>query len=240
MLQKTSGIVLHKIRYSESSLIVKFYTRDLGLISVMLHGTGKKKSKSKSSLLQPLNILDLEIDHKEKREIHHLKDIRTAFIYNNIPFEINKSSVLLFLNEVLYRTIKEEETNEALFHFIKDSLIAFDYLQAGYFNFHLYFLIKLSGFLGFNPMNNYDPESNKYFHLQEGNFAPMPGSPDEVMDEEDSYMLSLFLKKDFREIKMTNADRNTLLHMLLKYYSHHIPRFPEIKSHQVLKEILRG
>lgn len=230
--------MLHKVRYSENSLIVKFYTRRLGLLSVIMHGAGKAKSRNKSNLLQPLSLLELEIDYKEKKNIHHLKEMRAANIFLNIPFDIGKSSILLFLNEVLYKSIKEEEPNEALWDFIRNSLINLDMLQAPYQNFHIDFLIHLSGFLGFNPLNNYDASGNKFFHLQEGCFTPFPGPPGEVMNEDESRLLHLFLVKEYAATGMNQQQRNSFLNTVLKYYSHHIPHFPEIKSHRVLKEIL--
>lgn len=238
MLQKTRGIVLHKTRYAESNVIVKFYTEKLGLVSLILYGLGKSKSKTKGSLLQPLSIVDLELDHKEKKDLHHLKEMRSGYLFKSIPFNILKSSILLFLNEILYKCIKEEEANEQLFQFIHEALISLDEKESGFQNFHLNFLIRLSGYLGFNPMNNYQAGARKYFHLEEGEFSGSSGSPDEVMGEEESRTLHRFLTEKHEAIDINNIQRNSLLNYLLKYYSHHIPRFPEIKSHLVLKEVL--
>ena len=65
MLQKTEGIVIHTIQYSDTSLITKIFTADYGLISFMIKGTRGKKSSNKAVLFQPLNLLALDIYFQE-------------------------------------------------------------------------------------------------------------------------------------------------------------------------------
>ena len=53
MYHKTRAIVLHCIKYSETSVIAKIYTEKLGMQSYMVKGVRAAKSKSKAAMLQP-------------------------------------------------------------------------------------------------------------------------------------------------------------------------------------------
>ena len=112
MLHKTSGIILHTVKYSETSLIVKIYTRDFGLQSYMVTGVRSKKSKNKASLFQPLALVELEVSNTNKGSLQRISEINILHPYSDIPYNIVKSSIAIFLNEILYKAIKEEHADE--------------------------------------------------------------------------------------------------------------------------------
>ena len=60
-LAKTNGIVLHQIKYGDSSIIVRIYTEEFGMQSYLIRGVKSKKSKIKSNLFQVGNILDMVV-----------------------------------------------------------------------------------------------------------------------------------------------------------------------------------
>ena len=67
MDHKTRGIILHTIKYSESSVIAKIYTEKFGLLSFLVKGVRASKSKNKASMMQPLTLLDMVISYRETR-----------------------------------------------------------------------------------------------------------------------------------------------------------------------------
>nr|MBC8458136.1 DNA repair protein RecO [Deltaproteobacteria bacterium] len=103
MLYKTRGIVLHSVKYSESSLIVKVYTEIFGLQSYLLKGIRSQKAKTKPALFQSLSLLDMVVYHKEKSSLHPVKEVRLAAPTHSISSDIRKSSIALFLAELIYR-----------------------------------------------------------------------------------------------------------------------------------------
>src|SRR5690606_6646320 len=107
MLVTTEGIVLHFIKYGESSVIATIYTRDFGRQSYLVNAARSKKSQNTSSLLQRLFLVDMVAYQKQTRELHRIKELKSNQVYQNIPFNITKSSLAIFLAEVLYRTINE-------------------------------------------------------------------------------------------------------------------------------------
>jgi DNA repair protein RecO (recombination protein O) len=239
MLEHTRGIVLRNIKYSDSSSIVQVYTEHSGRISIMVRHSKSRKSLSKKSILQPLFLLDLQIRLKQNREIKYASEISNYPVFKEIPFNINKSSIALFLAEILSKVLKEEEANPDMFNFLFNSIQLLDQIQAGGANFHLVFLYELSRYLGFHPDNNYS-ETNKYFNLREGFYSPYQTIPEITLDEILSRNLSQISEKSFdfiSEIVINRKQRAGLLESILEFYQYHLPEMGHINSLDVLNEI---
>lgn len=240
MLHATQGIVFHHIKYSESSVIAKIYTELFGLQSYMIRGIRNKKSKVKSALLQHLTLVDLVVYHKSKNNIHNIKEIKIAHTFQSIPYNIYKSSIAVFLNDILYHVIKEEETNPELFKFLFNAIQILDLKEDSYTTFHYFFLIQLTKHLGFFPNNNF---SDNYcnFDMEEGNFTSQKGSGNIYISLPFSFYIAQLTNMYFEDLDKLNikaSHKNELLEILLNYYRLHLPIPLNIKSHQILQTVL--
>lgn len=240
MLATTRGIVFHTLKYSDSSIITKIYTEEFGLQSFMVSAAHSKKSATKINLLQPLALVECVVYHKEKKQLQRIKEIKSAQPYQNISSDISKSGILFFLNEMLYKSIKEEESNPPLFNFIYSALLFLDLKTDSCANFHLLFLLKLSSFLGFRPQENHSTK-NKFFDLQEGVFlSHEPVHPFFITANEGNRFLEL-CNCDFENsaaLTIGGAERKLLLEKIIQYYTLHLSSLSEIKSHKVLEEVM--
>src|SRR5271154_1725059 len=126
MYIKTKGIVLHTVKFSETSVITKIYTEKLGLVSYIVKGVRSAKSKAKAALLQPLTLLEMEVSHRENKQLQFIKEYHRAYNYQSIPFDTLKSVIALFMLEVISKSIKEHEQNDEMFEFIYESLCTLD------------------------------------------------------------------------------------------------------------------
>lgn len=240
MLEKTRGIFLHSVKYSETSIIAVIYTEAFGRQSFMVNGARSKKSAVKSVVFQPLYLLDLEIYYKEGREIHRLKDARISNPFSTIPFDIRKSSQVIFLAEILYKCLKEEEPNSGLFNFIYNSLSFLDLSDQGISNFHIWFLFKLTQFLGIFPSRDNSLISN-FFDLQKAQFVSHEPLHTQFTNK---YVTILFTKlfevdhTSLEKLDYTQNDRRMVLEKLLEYYRIHFDNMGEIRSLGILKEVL--
>ena len=122
MLFNTRGIVFQKVNYSESSIIVKIYTEEFGIQSYIIKGIKSKRSSFKLAYFQPLTILDLVVYHKENKNIHNIKEVKVLYAYHDVMINPVKQSFLFFLNEILFKTIKEETQNKLLFEGLDTTL----------------------------------------------------------------------------------------------------------------------
>ena len=62
----SKAIVLSAIKYGDTSRIVRLYTDQFGLISVLINSVSSKKSTVRSSMLLPLTLLEIIHTHKER------------------------------------------------------------------------------------------------------------------------------------------------------------------------------
>ncbi len=241
MLVKTKGVVLQSVGYSDTSLIVKIFTEALGLQSYMVKGVRSAKSKQKSAYFQPLSLVDMIVYHKENRQLHSIKEIRAAYAYKNIPFNIQKQTVLLFIDEILYKTLREEGANTELFSFIYNSLHWFDLEEKDFLNFHIFFLMQLTRYLGFYPKTT--SVSPDYFDLQEGIFVQRQPVHSYFISQKELSDFRLFLRQSIEAVKkipLGTARRRRLLDILITYFQLHLPGMGSIKSIDVLTTILHG
>ena len=239
MLHKTRGIVLHTVKYGESSLIAHVYTEKFGRQSLMIKGVRKSRRQSRSNLFQPLFLLDFEIYHKEKRDIHLINDVSRSVPLNNIPYDHTLSTQALFIAEVLYRVLKEEESNPMLFHFLVNSVEYLDSLEQPSPDFHIIFLIQLTRHLGFYPVNNYS-EDNPYFDLIKGSFKPFLKDDLTQLGRAAGLLFSQFLKLDYGTLgssPFSHHQRNTVLRELLRFYRFHNDGMGEVRSVEVLTKL---
>ncbi len=239
MLHKTRGIFLQKIKYGETGLIIKIYTHQFGLLSFMVRGAGGKKVKQKYQALQHLALLDIEMRYKEKSNLQTIKEWNYHMPYHTIPFDVKKSTIAQFLNEIIQKSIKEEESNEALFHFIWNTLLFLDNTKESAKNFHLMFLMQFSKYLGFYPQGTYSKET-PFFDYIEGKFVSVSPLHSHFIDHKAAFNLSLLKEHNFDAVKvlqLPRIERSTLLHDLMSYYKLHVPGFSKITSLPILQMI---
>lgn len=242
MYNVSRGIVFRQIKYADSSLVVRVLTEGSGLVSFIIKGARGPKAKIRASLFQPLTLLELMYSQHGKGDLHHIREARIAYPYRTIPQDIRKSCILLFLNELLNKSIQEETANPSLFAFIFDHLVMLDETNENPSNFHLLFATQLTRYLGFFPHGNYR-DDDSVFDLSEGIFGktePLPAS--HFITGQLCFMFSRLLTvpvSDFYRLSFPAGIRHDLLEKLLRYYQFHLPLPGEFKSHLVLHEVLQ-
>ena len=170
------------------------------------------------ALLQPLTMLDLVVYKKENADIQRMSEMRCLHAYESIPYDVRKSTISLFLAEVLYKCVREEGPSEELFGFLEQSLLIFDHLEDHFQNFHLQFLMRLSRFLGYGV----DASQGFREHFTGGGRAVV----ERLMGE--SYGADIAMGRSFRR---------TVLDHLVDFYKLHNDGLADIRSLGVLKEI---
>ena len=67
--------MLHTTPYSESSVVVKVFTRQLGLRSYIIKGVRGRGGRVKQNLLQPLSSLDMVVYDNPRTELNYIKEL---------------------------------------------------------------------------------------------------------------------------------------------------------------------
>ena len=238
MLVKTKAIVLTSLKYGESDLIVKCFTEE-GVKSYLLRRLYKSKSKKINiAYFQPLTQLRLTANHNDKGNLNSIKEARINHLYQTIPFNVFKQSIVLFLAETLTFSLYEEERNPSLYQYIETALVWLDTHQDTS-NFHILFLLNLTKYLGFYP--EAENKSYAYFDLREGVFANRNPLNNSISGEKLNLFKSLIgINFDvIGQLGFNSRSRNIMLDILLDYYELHLPGFKKPKSLNVLKEVFR-
>ncbi len=238
MLQKSPALVLSCVKYGDSSVIVKAYTREQGLKSFISGGLQTKKGPLRPALIQPLSQLQLVYYDKGKSELKRIKEASVYQAYDSIFYNPIKSGLAMFLAEFLSHVLKEEETNFQLFDFLSKSILYLDVLEEGLGNFHLYFMMELSYHLGFRP----EPakEGATYFDLQNGIYSTSePPHLHFIKAEniENWKALQGLTHENLAHFKMSKQSREILLKEVLEYYRLHLNDFGNLRSLDVLKTL---
>ena len=239
MLVSTEGFVLHTVKYGESSVIATIYTRDSGRQSYMINAARSVKSKNKAGLLQPFFCVSIVAYQKSNSDLHRVKELKAGLVYQSLPFEIGKSSIAIFLAEVLYKAIHEHESNPEMYDFIRNSIQYFDLMETGSGNFHLWFLFRLAGFLGFQPQTERAGFEN-WFDLKTGSVVHFqPAHPFYANKEITPVLMELSTLKiqDLDKFQISRKVRDSLLSVIIDYYQLHFENLGEIKSLAVLREV---
>lgn len=240
VLIKTRGIVFRAIKYRESSVIVDIFTEERGMRSYLVPGVRRKKARISPGLLQVMSLVEMVAYDKNEKGLNRIREIKSAGVYQSIPFEVRKSAVGLFMAEVARKAIREPEENKRLFDFLFRTFQFLDQTTEPIANLHLHFLLELSFHLGFIPGGVCSADT-PCFDLQEGVFSSSNSTGHQYLDKAHSMALYQLLRSDYANchaVDISRATRQHLLDKLLAFYRYHIDNFPEINAHSILKTVL--
>lgn len=235
MFVKTKAIVISSLKYQEKSLIVKCLTQSDGLKSYFVpNAFSVKKSQQKIAYFQPLSLLQIEAEHRNKGTLERFREIRLSYAYQTISTNIVKSAIAIFLSEIIHHSIHEEEKNENLFDFLESALLWLD-AHDDMANFHLILMLEMTKFLGFYP--DIREIELKFFDTMEGIFTPFQGTT--CLSDQETFLFKklIELKFDSNQKVFSGIERQILLKTLLHYYEIHLDGFKKPKSLDVLKAV---
>ena len=241
MIETTEGIVLHFNRYNDDSAIVDIFTQTRGSVQFLVRDRRRQRKPGlQTTLLRPLNIVELTFDFRPSASLQKMQELHIARCYASLPYDPLKETVALFLSEFLHNALRREVKNDRLYHYIIYSLEWFDVAREGLANFHIAFLVRLTYYLGIWP--NIDlRRPPRFFDLRDGIGTETMPAHDAFLGEEETAMLPLFLRmtpRNMHSFRLNRVQRGRILEVLTAYYKLHVPEFRELRSLEVLREVL--
>lgn len=221
-------------------MIVYLLTDVGGRRSYMVQGVRSRTGRgSKQALFQPAFPLEFEgLEPAQSQQMHRFKELRSGFLLRSIPFDVRKSTMAIFIAEVIYRLVRESEPNEPLFDFVWNSVAALDEMVQGVANFHLWFLAQLSRLLGYFPGN--DHTEGDYFDIKEGLYTPIRPLHPLVMEPDEARILHRMLHSSILElhtIELNRTQRVAFLNAMLGYFGYHLDSINTVQSVRILREV---
>lgn len=239
-IYKSKAIVLRTLKYRETSLIADLYTREKGLRSFIINGVRSNRKSKKTSLYSVMSIVDIVAYEKPNNKLARIKEAKLALIYEKLPFNVIKSSIGLLMTEIARNAIKEQDSQPELFDFLAAWFSYLDKHAVVLKHIPLLFLVELSHYLGISPDNNYNNDQT-IFDLENGRFeSDIQHLKWSLPAEQSQHLHSLLStkKSSIDQLKIPKEVRTPLLKNLIKYYQYHLPNFADLKSLEVLTQVL--
>lgn len=227
MLTKTRGIVIRYVKFRETSIIVQIFTEDHGLMGFVVNGIRSPRSKKSIAYFQPFALLDLVAYIRPGREVQRLSEYRYAAPVHQIGQDVRKSTIILFLSEVMGKLLLHEpaQVHRGLFDFLADAVTTLDRMTSQVENFHLHFLLKAMPHLGLGVSDGESLVHSMELEMIEENR--------QVID-----LISAILQREVTDpVPATGQLRYQTLELILQYYQHHTHDFGQIRSLEVLHQI---
>ena len=227
------GILLKKINYSETSLILHFFTLEKGFQAYLFQG-GKKK---KGNILQPLSIAEISTYQRPESDLGKISSIAPDFIPQSIPYHPLKSGLAFFMTEILEQALRSSDEDKPMFNMITQEIHWLDDSDA-ITNYPIWFSLKLAEQLGFGIQEM--QKDGRVFDLQAGTISNQ--TPDGHAFENDEAVIVLrgLLKMGKSQMlgeHIHKTIRMKIIDHLISYYRWHIEGFKPPKSLQVMKTI---
>lgn len=239
MLLSSKGIVFHTLKYGDTSLIARIYTREAGLLSFLIKGARTQKGAIRPSHLMPLNLLEMVFSLRQNSSLQSLRELKCDPVLFELHVDPVKRGITLFISELLNRAIREEEKNTDLFDFLSGSLQILDLQKSGLQLYPHYFCLQLTRYLGFFPDLSY--KEGDCLDLSEGCFVkPGSVSPHHLTPRESQWVYSLICDpfENVSQMTIPPVERRNLLEGILRYYRLHFDQFRDLRSHEILRDVL--
>lgn len=237
MFVSSKALVLHKTKFADSGIVVKFFTERYGTQTFIVKNAFSNKNRHLLPLLAPLSMVELQFDDRKLNQLMYLKELNCYRQYQNIPYDIIKSSLLMFYSELLYRLLYEYGEDSQLYSFIERRMMDLDEVEKVRPDTHIDFMLQMSRILGFAPVSNFD-NSHQIFSIPQSSFVH--NWVDEEQNLSPAASKALFaMMNDPLPQPAPKTIRNELLQGILRYYKHHNEHIGKIESVSILADILK-
>lgn len=240
MQQTITGLYLNHTNYGDTSVILKLYTLQHGTTSFIVKGI--KRKKGGQALLQPFHYLELSSNFRADKELNFGSQIRLSKPSYSLTSDIRKSTVALFITEVLNKTLKETAPNEELY-LLTENLITY-YDESSFIPlFHHYFLTQLIVYLGVTP-NFGRNKSIDLLNITDGIFEYNPEPNSNYFSLETSLAFKQLLGMNFdglSQLKLVKEVKKDLIINLIEYIETQAQiKKGSIKSYKILETIFQN
>lgn len=255
MIVKTEAIVLSKMKFRDTSKILRLYTREFGKMSVLAKGARGARSPFRSAL-EPMNYVAAVIYKKENRELQLLSQCDVLKSFRHLTEDMEKMSVVMSALELVTIVSHDEERNEPLFLLLRDLLDVVNDETKKPDAALYYFESKLAALLGFRPDLHFCAQCGKKVDEKElaGNtrfsvtddgvvcaecselsdapaISPVAVRIMQRLQEVDSFDAAL-------NIHLTPAVKEEVANALRRHLQRHIEGFRGLRSEEVFADIL--
>ena len=241
MLVKTTGILIYKVKYSETSIILHLLTKDLGVRAFIAKGIRDKKSKTPAALFDYLNVLNVVASQSNHSELLTIREVTMSSANHTLKIDPVQNSIFLFIAEFIHKIVAKPIADEAMYSFVEHSIRYFIDSSQTMPDFHLWFITRFTTFLGISPIDDFSVNA-PIFSIQHSHFIHKSVIVKGAFSESSSRMLHYFMNVSVEQCGQNMEPlslRNQYLDEMLFYYRFHLEHFSGLQSHEILKSVFR-
>lgn len=122
---KSTGLLLRKVSFSESSLIFKAFTREAGVVTFMAKGAKRANSRYRG-ILDYFNLLQFVYSDHAKSDIQVVREASLLEAYTAIKEDWERQALANVLLEIVLRYMQEGGPAEPVYQLLQEKLERLD------------------------------------------------------------------------------------------------------------------
>ena len=246
-INKTEAVVLQKIKYGDTSIIITLFTKDFGKMSAIVKGGRSPKSKLNSNI-DILNHLQIVFYRKESREVQLISSASIISHYPNLKGDIESLKFAQAVVELIKNLTAEHDVNQRLFNGIVRILSLMDELKEPasilFARFYMFFLSELGYQLQIEKCSKCG--SKDIFNIQLAyNFDlgifcnQCKGTVSESFTiSSELFELLICLKENRTVPKNLYAEVDKAINFMERHLRHHVQDFKGIQSLKIFNSLV--
>lgn len=234
MIRTDEALLIKKINYAESSVILSFFTKNYGIKKFIFKGAKKRKQVFILFGLYELTFVDRSDD-----SLSIISNMQFIGAKNYRIEDPKKSLVAFFCADFLNSAILESEADLYFFQEIS-SLSKYNFQTMKQNDRVPHQLIgKTILYLGYCP--NINNQFKPYFDLKSGEFSDIEGNSSVKLNHHEFDLLrscfdsNLFFEDD---VKFPSSCLKRVFKILIDYSNIHIPRMDIKKSLEIIQDVI--
>ncbi len=227
MKQTLHIIALRAVKHNEKTSILSALSLELGPVSLIQPAGNGREATRRRALLMPLGLAECVADIRPNRDIHPIGQVRPLAPLANMRLDPVKSTIALFLADVLSMILRDNQPDPKIWKFIHSAILTLDTIPgSATANFHIAFLVQIAALIGIYPdISSYS--SGHLFDMLNGIFRSSAPNHRNFLDSDTSRNLHTILRMNFSNMHRFRFDRKNraqTLELILQYYTlHHAP-----------------
>ena len=233
MIVHSPAVVLRRFSYSDTSIIARCFTQEMGKISFMVRGAKRKKSPQ-TAFYEPMSHLDLVFYYNERRDMQTVSKASFATTYKNINGDLKRIAYGMAVVELTEKTIIDHDPHSDLFIVLLNILHAID-TRAEQLNLvYWYYQIKLLTLLGFKP----DLDNREFAGLVLPDPTTGPNSAQILSFLISGSLSDTGFQSKLNKLSVSSKDRKVISQYINTCLYYHFDGLKELKSLGVLKALV--
>lgn len=231
LIKIKNALVLKKVDFGEADRIITVFTKEEGLLSLLIKGI--RKSKKRSTAASDLITISDFVLYK-KKDMYTVSSINSKEMYLRLKEDFFKINIVFYILKLLNLVLVENEEREKIHKLTLNTInyIEKEDTEEKIYQSLNYFLLKVLEYEGIGIKKEAFEKGFEYFNLERACFEREKSSNNIFFTEKQKkliYFLNIVDISKINELKLRNSDYLFMISFLEKYIKYHLDILIDIK-----------